>query len=161
MGEFQVEEFFGHDHDELDGHFKRYQELKHTDQDAAKESFKKFKIGLTRHIAWEDNILFPLFEDITGMKDSGPTAVMRAEHRQIEAALEALHKRVQARDPQSNQEEAVLLGLLKVHNDKEEGILYPAIDQMVSDKDRLAAYERMKIMETQAPKGGCSCGGHH
>ncbi len=111
----------------------------------------------SRHIAWEEQILFPLFEDLTGMKDMGPTAVMREEHRQIEAALEAIHAKVEHRDLDSAPQEAALMEVLKFHNDKEETILYPAIDHMVGEKDRLAAYERMKHIPSDASK---TCCGH-
>lgn len=159
MSEFKVEQYFGHDHDELDGFLVKFQESKHVNYDEAKEYFKKFKFGLQRHIAWEEQILFPLFEDVTGMKDGGPTAAMREEHRQIEALLESIHKKVQKKDPQSDKEEADLLSVLHSHNEKEEQILYPAIDRMVSDKERLAAYEKMKAMPQEVYKT-CCCNIH-
>lgn len=108
MEEKKVTPFYKHDHDELDGFFLKFQELKNQDYPQAKEYFKKFKFGLQRHIVWEEEILFPLFEEKTGMKDCGPTAVMREEHRQIGEYLEAVHKKVQCNDPDSGEEEQLL-----------------------------------------------------
>ncbi len=160
MDGFEVEKYFSHDHEELDAAFVAFQKLKRMDYDAAKEYFKKFKFGLHRHIAWEEEILFPLFENATGMKEGGPTAVMREEHRQIKEALERIHKKVQVKDPNSDQEEALLWRVLKEHNDKEESILYPAIDRLVPEKERLAAYEQMKSMPQETYKT-CSCNHHN
>ena len=120
---------FEKDHDRLDGLFTEFQRLKRADYPAAKAHFKEFLTGLTRHIVWEEDVLFPLFESKTGMADRGPTAVMREEHRVIKARLDALHDKVRAADPDSDAEERALLGVLKDHNVKEEQILYPAIDQ--------------------------------
>ncbi len=135
MDKFNVSNFFTHDHDELDGNFEKFQEHKRTNYPLAKEYFKRFKFGLQRHIVWEEEFLFPLFEQVTGIIN-GPTQVMRQEHRQIEAALEAVHKKVQKADPDSNVQEQGLLSVLKTHNDKEEYVIYPAIDQAAS-KDQL------------------------
>lgn len=146
MSEQKITSFYTHDHDQLDKYFQNFQGLKKKDYAQAKENFKKFKFGLQRHIAWEEEILFPLFEEKTGMKDGGPTEVMRQEHRQIEQALEALHKKVQHQDPQSDLEEDLVWNLLKQHNMKEESILYPAIDRSISDKERQNVFGKMDAL---------------
>lgn len=146
MSEQKITSFYTHDHDQLDKYFQNFQGLKKKDYAQAKENFKKFKFGLQRHIVWEEEILFPLFEEKTGMKDGGPTEVMRQEHRQIEQALEALHKKVQRQDPQSDPEENLVWNLLKQHNMKEESILYPAIDQSISDKERQNVFGKMDAL---------------
>lgn len=156
MGEFNVETFFSHDHEELDAAFVEFQKLKCIDYAAAKECFKKFKFGLQRHIVWEEQVLFPLFERATGIGEGGPTDVMREEHRLIKEALELIHKKVQQEDPGSDREESALLGVLKEHNNKEESILYPAIDLMVSEQDRQLAFEEMKSVPSESYIT-CSC----
>ena len=52
--------FFEQDHDRLDELFKTFQELKRSDFSKAQEAFKEFKVGLQRHIVWEEDLLFPL-----------------------------------------------------------------------------------------------------
>src|SRR3990167_5592514 len=106
--EEEIASFYGKDHDQLDKYFQDFQGLKKKDYAQAKENFKKFKFGLQRHIVWEEEILFPLFEEKTGMKNGGPTEVMRQEHRQIKACLEDVHKKVQCQNPESDQEEQLL-----------------------------------------------------
>ncbi len=146
MYQGKLSEYFEADHDRLDELFNNFQRTKRTDYPAAKESFKQFKFGLQRHIVWEEDILFPLFENKTGMKDAGPTFVMRMEHRQIGDYLEDIHKKVQAADPESDEEEKQLLAVLSLHNQKEENILYPAIDNLTSDADKQAAFQKMESL---------------
>ena len=78
------------------------------------------------------------------MSEGGPTFVMRAEHRQIGQQLEAIHGKVADQNPDSDQEEQVLLELLGSHNMKEERVLYPAIDQLTSAEDRETFFRNMK-----------------
>ena len=111
-----VRRFFAEDHDRLDGLFARFQERKRADYADAKLSFREFKFGLQRHIVWEEQILFPLFEQKTGMHGTGPTEVMRHEHRLIGERLEALHDKVRRDDPESDAEEQALRQALEVHN---------------------------------------------
>src|SRR5262245_65377049 len=103
---------FAADHDRLDALLAEFRRLKRIDYPKAKENFKQFKFGLQRHIVWEEQILFPAFERHTGMRDMGPTAVMRAEHRQIGERLEAIHDKVRCADPDSDREEEALLQVL-------------------------------------------------
>jgi regulator of cell morphogenesis and NO signaling len=126
-----VSEYYERDHDRLDNLFINFQKSKRQDFAKAKENFVAFKFGLQRHIIWEEEVLFPLFEKETGLINQGPTFVMRNEHRMIGEKLEAIHKKVQVADPNSDTEENELLAILSSHNDKEEKVLYPAIDELV------------------------------
>jgi len=65
------------DHDRLDEIFEGFKKLKDDDIDAAGKLFLEFKTGLLQHINWEEDILFPVFEQKTGIHDTGPTAIMR------------------------------------------------------------------------------------
>jgi iron-sulfur cluster repair protein YtfE (RIC family) len=146
---------FQEDHDRLDALFKSFQELKRKDFAKAKEAFVQFKFGLQRHIVWEEDLLFPLWEEKTGMSEGGPTFVMRAEHRKIGEALEAIHQKVQEQNPDSDREEQALLELLESHNMKEERILYPSIDQVTSDEERASVYRRMGEIPEERYKVCC------
>ncbi len=139
-----VSAFFEQDHDRLDELFKTFQQLKRSDFPKAKEAFKEFKFGLQRHIVWEEEVLFPLWEKKTGMSESGPTPVMRHEHRQIGQQLEAIHGKVSEQNPDSDKEEQALLDLLGSHNRKEELRLYPAIDQVAGTEGQEAIFQSMK-----------------
>jgi regulator of cell morphogenesis and NO signaling len=139
-----IRAFYEQDHDRLDELFKTFQKFKRSDFSKAKEAFKDFKFGLQRHIVWEEDLLFPLWEEKTGMSEGGPTFVMRAEHRRIGQQLEAIHDKVAEQNPDSDEEEQALLDLLGSHNMKEERVLYPAIDQVTSEEEREAVFRNMK-----------------
>jgi len=153
-----ISEFYEQDHDRLDELFKTFQQLKRSDFAKAKEAFKDFKFGLQRHIVWEEDLLFPLWEEKTGMSEGGPTFVMRSEHRQIGQQLEVIHDKVAEQNPDSDQEEQVLLNLLGSHNMKEERVLYPSIDQVTSEEEREAVFRNMNNIPEEKYK--LCCGQH-
>jgi regulator of cell morphogenesis and NO signaling len=155
MNELTVQAPFAEDHDRLDHLLETYRRLKRVDFARAKEAFKDFKVGLQRHILWEENVLFPLFEEKTGMRDRGPTLVMRAEHREIGKWLAALHDKVRAQDVDSDREEEVLVETLFAHNHKEENVLYPALDRLLSAEEKAAAFRKMEEMPQQAYQTCC------
>jgi iron-sulfur cluster repair protein YtfE (RIC family) len=151
-----IRAFYEQDHDRLDDLFKTFQRLKRSDFAKAKEAFKEFKIGLQRHIVWEEDLLFPLWEEKTGMSEGGPTFVMRHEHRQIGQQLEAIHDKVAEQNPDSDQEEAALLNILGSHNMKEERVLYPGIDQVTSAEERETVFRNMKTIPQDRYNACCS-----
>ena len=154
-----ITQYFEADHDRLDRIFKQFQQTKRASVADAKPYFRTFNNGLKRHIVWEEDVLFPAFEEKTGMKSSGPTAVMREEHRQIGALLERIHDKVRRGDPGSGAEEAELLAVLGAHNQKEEGVLYPAIDQLLTEEEAAAVFVAMESIP--AERYASCCGGHH
>ncbi len=139
-----ITDVFEEDHDRLDALFQSFQTLKRHDVVKAQEAFKEFKFGLQRHIVWEEELLFPLWEEKTGMSEGGPTFVMRAEHRQIGDQLEAIHQKIAEQNPESDQEEASLLKFLGAHNLKEERVLYPSIDQLITPEECQDIFHKMK-----------------
>lgn len=153
-----ISAFYEQDHDRLDELFKMFQTFKRSDCAKAKAAFQEFQFGLQRHMAWEEDLLFPLWEEKTGMTEGGPTFVMRAEHRHIGAQLEAIHAKVAGGNVESEQEEQALSALLGAHNMKEERVLYPSIDQMMTEEERDAVYRDMD----QIPEGRyrICCGAH-
>lgn len=154
-----IANYFAADHDRLDVLFRHFQAHKRTDFPKAKSYFKNFLRGLKRHIVWEENVLFPVFEEKSGMPlGMGPTQVMRMEHRQIGDALEKIHDKVRQQDPDSDREETAMLDVLKQHNDKEENILYPGIDQLISEQDAADLFRAME--EIPEEKYMTCCGSH-
>jgi iron-sulfur cluster repair protein YtfE (RIC family) len=151
--------YYEEDHDRLDQLFRKFQEFKTKDFSRAKEFFVSFKFGLQRHIVWEEEVLFPLFENATGLVDQGPTYVMRLEHRLIGEKLELIHKKVQLKDPNSDSEEQELLSILSSHNDKEEKVLYPAIDQIAQQSGKTnEVFKQMREIPEERYKTCCEHG---
>lgn len=148
-----IQKYYEEDHDRLDGLFKQFQELKKKDFQRAKESFKEFMQGLKRHIIWEEDILFPLFEKHTGMTNSGPTYVMRMEHVEIKKQLDAIHDKIKAGSPETDADEKILLSVLSAHNGKEEGVLYPMISNDASEEETMDVFKAMEKVPEERYKG--------
>jgi hemerythrin-like domain-containing protein len=97
--------------------------------DLGKELMRSFIWNMELHFAREETILFPAFEEKTGMT-SGPTQVMRVEHEQIRGVLKEVSDCLNEGNWQRifDLSEAMLI-LIAQHNSKEENVLYPATDQ--------------------------------
>ncbi|MCS6295826.1 MAG: hemerythrin domain-containing protein [Nitrospira sp.] len=158
MSDAKISVTFEQDHDRLDALFTSFQQQKRADFTKAAAAFVEFKFGLQRHIVWEEDVLFPKWEENSGMAEGGPTQVMRTEHRIIGDCLEAIHQKVQAKNPESDLEEQRLLDVLKSHNMKEERILYPSIDQVISDGERAELYQAMKDIPEERYRTCCGSG---
>jgi iron-sulfur cluster repair protein YtfE (RIC family) len=125
----------GLDHRRLDGILADAKRcLSAGDLPRASARFAAFRDGLERHIAVEEEILFPCFESLTGAT-AGPTQVMRMEH----AELRRLMAEVAASlgDEEQATPLAALTARIYAHNGKEERILYPAVDRVARDAGAL------------------------
>jgi hemerythrin-like domain-containing protein len=140
-------EFFEQDHRDCDARWVDVEELLDTeDIEAARPAWKKYLAGMQRHIAMEEEILFPAFEEASGVHDTGPTAVMRLEHHQIRTLLGEIDKTIEAGDcDQALEVGDTLLMLVQTHSAKEEQELYPMAQNLLSGRwselaGRLAQY---------------------
>lgn len=98
---------------------------------AAQATFVRFQALVLQHFCAEEQVLFPAFEEQTGMR-TGPTQVMRSEHMQLRALMDAAQTALQAQDDDDYSGHAeTLLIMLQQHNTKEENVLYPMCDQLL------------------------------
>jgi iron-sulfur cluster repair protein YtfE (RIC family) len=149
-----IMKFFEGDHLRLDLLFANYMKCKNKTPEQAKLCFEQFKQALQQHMVWEDEILFPIFQEKTDME--GPIQVLRLEHRQITTLLNTLYKKVKNSDPTSEIEEYKLLSLLGDHSLKEEMIVFPAIESAVTKEEVDEIFAAMNRM----PQGVYETGGH-
>ncbi len=138
-----IQRYYAEDHQQLDALFHQFQSSKATDPSGAQKSFQDFKTGLERHIAWEEQILFLSFDRRFGHLQGGPTGVMRWEHQQIRLYLEAIALKLARQDFGTEEEEMGLEAVLCPHNQKEESILYPMLDQMIGADERAEIFAAM------------------
>jgi iron-sulfur cluster repair protein YtfE (RIC family) len=124
--------FFETDHRRLDELFAQYRRDIQVDRVVARQSFKRYRSFLERHIFWEEKMMFPLFEEKMGFSGTGPTEVMRKEHALIEKYLSEIAQKLEEPDGSTVDEEQRLSNIMSLHNRKEEGILYPAIDRALT-----------------------------
>lgn len=96
---------------------------------AASAAATAFIKEIETHFKAEEEVLFPAFEQATGMT-SGPTSVMRMEHEQMRSLFSQMTATIEQKDLEgfSGSAETLLL-LMQQHNMKEENILYPMCEQ--------------------------------
>jgi iron-sulfur cluster repair protein YtfE (RIC family) len=105
---------------------------------AASEAFERFATAIEEHFRAEEETLFPRFEAATGMS-SGPTAIMRAEHREMREQMAVMRDAIaRGDDDEYAGESETLLILMQQHNMKEENILYPMCDARITDAEDTA-----------------------
>jgi len=107
----------------------------------------RFQNALLRHLAMEEQLLFPAFEAATGMANAGPTQVMRTEHQQMRGVLAQMSAAVERGDVEELIDQGDTLNILiQQHNMKEEGMLYPMAESALQAgwpelRERLDAFE--------------------
>jgi hemerythrin-like domain-containing protein len=134
--------FFEQDHRDCDARWADVEELLDTrDVDAARPAWQKFNAGMRRHIAMEEEVLFPAFESAAKMAGGGPTTVMRMEHQQMRGLLDQIESAMESGDTEQALDIGdTLLMLIQQHNIKEEGMLYPMAENVLADHwSKLAA----------------------
>ncbi|MCC7418468.1 MAG: DUF2249 domain-containing protein [Acidobacteria bacterium] len=147
-GPRSVTEFLEEDHRHIDAVFPEVERLMAAS--AFPESADRFEegaCGLLHHIEAEERLLFPAFEQATGIHN-GPTSVMRAEHAEIRRIIDAV--RAALGQPDADAAKTALgrlVELLATHNAKEEQILYPMTDRVIGGAgERAELIRRMQAV---------------
>ncbi|MDE1942763.1 MAG: hemerythrin domain-containing protein [Betaproteobacteria bacterium] len=111
--------------------------------------YGEFRIETEQHFRREEEVLFPAFEQATGLV-GGPTEFMRGEHSQMRRLLSRLDHALSSRNAEQFLGEAeTLLTLMQQHNLKEENVLYRLAGQaLAGETDDLL--EKMQALEAQA-----------
>ncbi len=140
-----VSDLLARDHARLDGRLADARRLAGDGKPLdAVTAFDDFVQGLEHHILIEEDVLFPTFEARVHL--SGPTAVMRHEHRILGRLLPL------ARAALVGGDRLGFVGIcdeiaaaLAAHNMKEEHIIYPRTDAALSDDERAALVQRLVV----------------
>lgn len=134
-----LQQFMGGDHRHCDDFFYAAEEAARAGNiDACRTAFAAFDQAVRQHLDAEEQLLFPRFEDATGMR-MGPTVVMRGEHDEFRALLLQMIRQLDASDLDGFLGNAdTFLILMQQHNLKEENVLYPMMDQaLVAQREQL------------------------
>jgi regulator of cell morphogenesis and NO signaling len=145
-----VNEYMAWDHDRLDAILvETCAALSRGAVEESRRLFGEFRTGLLRHIRMEEEVLFPAFEQATGMFGGGPTAVMRMEHREIEKILESMRVCLESSGVTPDRFEPLrqsLLAVLVDHNAKEEHVVYPMTDHHHTPQARDGIVRKMQLV---------------
>ncbi len=144
----QVAEALAWDHDRLDALESLAIGARSAgDFDAATADYARFACGLKRHIRFEEDVLFPRFEQEAGLDPScGPTAVMRFEHGELLLLLESTAAAIGQPDSAVVSLRRRFHEVIGEHNEKEELILYPGIDHVVGPEESDALVARFQAL---------------
>ncbi|MDP2305673.1 MAG: hemerythrin domain-containing protein [Pseudomonadota bacterium] len=124
--------FFTADHRDIDAVWAEVESA--PDLAGAVDAARRFDAALRRHLDWEEQVLFPAFEDATGHHGFGPTEVMRGEHAHMRAILDEMARCAAEEERTALEEQGdTLMMLIQQHNAKEEGMLYPMANQVLGD----------------------------
>lgn len=93
-----IKSFLTQDHRNCDEEFANLENVVASgDWQKAQEAFNEFENELQTHFDMEEKVLFPIFEQNTGMT-CGPTQVMRMEHSQMSNVLSQMREDVAKQD---------------------------------------------------------------
>ena len=124
-----ISSFLTTDHSACDEEFANLENaVASQNWEKSQEQLNKFISDLTHHFSMEEKVMFPAFEDATGMTQ-GPTMVMRIEHEQMKQLLNSLQEDVNKKDKDHffGVSESLMM-LMQQHNMKEEQMLYKMAD---------------------------------
>ncbi len=144
-----IRDHYRADHRRLDNLFQQFQRLKRIDLAQAAECFRQFQNDLQQHIQWEEQILFPRFDEKTGQRELSRTMVLRLEHQRIQNLLATIAQKLQRRDIGTEREVTLLENALVAHNAQEEHLLYPALDQLLSESERRLVFASMRRKQAE------------
>jgi hemerythrin-like domain-containing protein len=124
-----ISSFLTTDHRACDEEFADLENAVASDNwENSQEKLNKFVTDLLHHFNMEEAVMFPTFEEVTGMRQ-GPTAIMRMEHDQMRQLLITLQEDTDKKDKKHffGVSESLMM-LMQQHNMKEEQMLYAMAD---------------------------------
>jgi hemerythrin-like domain-containing protein len=127
----RLADYFSKDHAHCDALWAAFEQAVEVAPEEAKERWEAFRKATLLHLALEEELLFPSFEQARG-SSAGPTQVMRMEHERMRGVMNDLDDAVRRGDlEQALDQGDTLLLLTQQHNQKEEAILYPMAETLL------------------------------
>ena len=140
------------EHDELEELFNKHQRaLLARDLDAALATISTFENTLKRHIAYEDEVLLPLFAAKRAETEGATLLIFHAEHRKLRDTAANLSKSTAALYDSSDilgsilkllDDESLFKGLFNHHALREKNLFFPRLDACTTEFERKKALEK-------------------
>lgn len=130
-----VGSFMARDHHQCDDQYDLAEaRVVACDWGSAVTDFARFRHMLERHLGMEEQVMFPALENAMG-SSNGPTNVMRGEHGHMRDIVQCMADAIANKDNEEFFNLAdTLRMLMRQHNLKEEGILYPMADRFLANR---------------------------
>ncbi len=135
-----IKEYLTTDHRKCDAIFAKMEEEAGSSLENSRILVEEFISDMQHHFAMEEQVMFPEFEQKTGMTQ-GPTEMMRQEHTQMRSLFTQLMDSLNENNSDRffGTSETLMI-LLQQHNMKEEQMLYPMAQQHLSaESDRIVS----------------------
>ena len=135
-----IKEYLTTDHRKCDAIFAKMEEEAGSSLENSRILVAEFISDMQHHFAMEEQVMFPEFEQKTGMTQ-GPTEMMRQEHTQMRSLFTQLMDSLNENNSDRffGTSETLMI-LLQQHNMKEEQMLYPMAQQHLSaESDRIVS----------------------
>jgi regulator of cell morphogenesis and NO signaling len=128
---------------------------KQIEADSGEETFgeliskvKEFKAALDPHSEREEGVLFPMMGAYIGTT-SGPIAVMEYDHDQAKAKIHEFLEKADSSEAEGEKKNLASLikhayYILTEHFAKEENVLFPMAERMLSDVEKEELYQKIQ-----------------
>jgi hemerythrin-like domain-containing protein len=140
------------EHDELEQLFNKHQRaLLARDLESAVATISTFESTLQRHIAYEDEVLLPLFAAKRAETEGATLPIFHAEHRKLRETAATLAKSTAALYDSSDilgsilkllDDESLFKGLFNHHALREKNLFFPRLDASTTEWERKRALEK-------------------
>ena len=128
-----IKNFLTQDHRDCDDTFATMEQQANSEGlSSAKSLYEKMSSEMEHHFQMEERVMFPAFEQKTGMTQ-GPTEMMRMEHIQMRELIKEVGEALEAdnKDRFFGLTETMMI-MVQQHNMKEEQMLYTMAQQHLS-----------------------------
>ena len=143
----EISDFMEADHSRLNTIFTNFRKIRDQNLEKSKVLFSEFSSDLRRHILWEEEIIFVLIGDKVKIKkgtSAGKTlSMLSMQHTQIIEFLDQINNSLRQGKIEI-EFETWLLEILSQHNDLEESIVYPLIDEVLNENEKEVVFQKMK-----------------
>ncbi|WNO11533.1 hemerythrin domain-containing protein [Teredinibacter sp. KSP-S5-2] len=129
-----ISHYFDADHNRLEHLLNQFIVLLEKDKSRAIMYFGVFEKGLHKHVTWEEEVLFPWFEKLSGNGSNGPTHVMYYEHGLIKESISEIKRKLDDDNMNIKSNIQNLLSIVQQHHQKEEKIFYPMLDKLCDEE---------------------------
>lgn len=130
-----VSKYMTEHHNLMNKLFDNYSTMRKEEHKKTLQCFNYMSTQLLRHIDWEEEILFPLFETRFNHASS-TTYLLKKQHSQIKQNMDEIKHELTKYPYNTEELEEDLKSLLGVHNATEEYAVYSWIDYLMSDEEK-------------------------
>jgi hemerythrin-like domain-containing protein len=126
-------------------HHEEYKLLEQFKLSGSAEYFEKFVSGISKHMEFEEKILFPIVESHTGEINNPLLDEISLQHSRIKSLMQEINSAIKNPGSKEALDGAVseLEQLLNSHDSMEESDFYPWIDEYANSEELKNAFEKL------------------